>query len=181
MIQNYFSVKGENNMHYGEFSGDMPISALQAFGGYMSMGDMGLEGGLEAVKNFPITDSSLTSDSAKKRLKFYLADAAKGAANPGVGVAAVQIDIKDMFPLATYGSNPAYATFYKEFISAGTETSKKTGVTYDVYVTGKSKEEILNALQKLVDSGMSTAAKVMIGVGIVGLLAGGYYLYTKND
>ena len=161
MIQNYFSVKGENNMHYGEFSGDMPMSALQAFGGYMSMGGVATN----AVQ------AAISAGTAPSEVYKSLRSTQLATAEDGDYLNAL-VKVADHAKSQGAISEAQYRDLWKfvggEYEAAGSPELKARKVAAD---------DLMNSFL----GGMSTTAKVMIGVGIVGLLAGGYYLYTKND
>lgn len=160
MIQNYFSVKGENNMHYGEFSGDMPMSALQAFGGYMSMGGVATDA----------VNAAISAGTAPSEIYKSLRSTQFETATPVDYVTALN-------KLVAYAVAQGKMTAEQQ-AAFGKATGGDWGS--DAVAAQAAKQ---NGDKIVGDAlgGMSTTAKVMIGVGIVGLLAGGYYLYTKND
>lgn len=171
-------------MHYSELHGDLPINALQAFGGYLAMGDM--------LSSEARTLISQHKGDLKKALKIWLDNnyknvvPLKGFSDTtgfGEGLLAFVDAAGSKFPSAK--ANEIKAMFAK---SEGQEywSSNLSGESDDA--KKKRVEAILVKATKLTQegvdeaSGMSTTTKVLIGLGIAAVVGGGIYYYkTRND
>ena len=152
-------------MHYQELHGDMPIHALQAFGGYLAMGGSQAQAaGITAA----IANKSITP---KQGLEQYLAKfplatlEAKDCSTWGFGLQEI-VAAAQVAGAITKAQEEAFYEYSRANPDAGSIANVKLQAAY---------------AQKLLGGGMSTMTKVLIGLGIAGVVAGGYYMYHKKD
>lgn len=146
-------------MHYQELHGDMPIHALQAFGGYLAMGDtLGWDISQKA-KNGQISFRAALDQFVKEN------DPSKVASTDTRAVASYVDGLLNLASVAKESGKISQESFdkFKAF-----QVANPTNLQAQI-----------NELKKMF--GMSTMSKVLIGLGIAGVVAGGYYMYHKKD
>lgn len=160
-------------MHYQELHGDMPIHALQAFGGYLAMGDIGYDNAKTLLAKH--------NDNAAKALKEFLYGEgynwARDALGDPTGFSGGLILIAEScksFPKDKLAELKALlpAGWGQEYGRNASEAKKAEGMAI-----------VAKAIKIAEDGcgGMSMTTKILIGLGIAGVVAGGYYMYHKKD
>ncbi len=150
-------------MHYSELHGDMPINALQAFGGYMAMGGFLGQEIANQVKAKTITPQ----EGLAKFLATF--NPAKFTGDPRTETSPSTFE--DGLLEIVYSANQAGAV---------DNTTHQAFAKFQNDNKGQLNVQVAEA-QRILAGGMSTTHKILIGAGILGLIAGGYYLYSKND
>ena len=171
-------------MHYSELHGDLPINAIQAFGGYLAMGaEYSVYAWISQAKgDLKKVYSQVLNECYPKGIK--VTDAKGQKANAIAFCSSLVAILKEGVKLGKVSQ--AKCDEARKFILAADGT-KET----DAWIEGKSDADIQAtcvAVDKItrealgVKEGMSTMTKVLIGVGIAAVVGGGIYYYkTRND
>jgi hypothetical protein len=154
-------------MHYSELHGDLPINAIQAFGGYLAMGGSQAQ---DAGITVAIATKKITP---KQGLEQYLAK-----------FPLAKLEAKDC---STWGFGLQEIVAAAQVAGAITKAQEEAFYAYSR--ANPDRESVANVklqanyVEKLFGGGgMSTMTKVLIGVGIAAVVGGGIYYYkTRNE